>query len=69
MTPEAQKEPTADDAKQYCPMNTKHRGSDDQQPLFEFDYDEGNCKLDGEKCHYKTCSTLIRVINYDGECP
>jgi hypothetical protein len=62
------REPTADDAKQYCPMNSKCRG-DNQQPLFEFDYEVGNCKLDGEECHFKTCSTLEAMMNYEGDCP
>ena len=62
------KEATADDAKRYCPMNTKCRG-DNQQSLFEFDYEVGNCRIDGEECHFKTCSTLKATMNYNGGVP
>lgn len=51
---------TMDDAKKYCPMNSKSRG-DTQTALFE-DYNEGVCDLDHEKCHYKTCSILQETV-------
>ncbi len=55
------KQPTEDDAKRYCPMNSKCRG-DNQTPLFEFDHEVGNCQLDGEECHFKTCSLLKDIL-------
>ena len=51
---------TMSDAKRYCPMNSKSRG-DDQTALFE-DYNEGMCDLDHERCHFKTCSTLKKIM-------
>jgi hypothetical protein len=60
--------PTADDAKRYCPCNSKCRG-DNQEALFEFDHEVGNCKLDGDKCHFATCGTLNQIVNYNGDVP
>jgi hypothetical protein len=57
-------EPTMNDAKKYCPMNSKSRG-DNQLSLVE-DYNEGLCDLDHERCQYKTCSILKETIKeYD----
>jgi hypothetical protein len=52
--------PTMDDAKRYCPLNSKGRG-DNQISLFE-DCDEGTCQDDHEKCHYLTCSILKNIM-------
>jgi hypothetical protein len=59
---------TSEDAKRYCPVNSKCRG-DNQPSLCPDDYDVGTCKLDGEKCHFAACSILKKMMEYDGECP
>jgi len=61
-------QPTIEDAKQYCPCNSKCRG-DDQCPLCGDNFEEGACKLDGERCHPQSCSTLKQIVNYKGDCP
>ena len=53
--------PTLDDAKRYCPMNSKARG-DNQMALCFYDYDEGLCHIDHERCQYQTCSTLAVLM-------
>jgi hypothetical protein len=52
---------TKEDAKRYCPSNSKCRG-DDQTALLEDDYDEGMCTIDGERCQYSSCSILKNIM-------
>jgi hypothetical protein len=59
---------TADDAKLYCPTNSKCRG-DNQTSLCSDDFDEGMCEIDSERCHYATCLILKKMMEYSGECP
>jgi hypothetical protein len=53
--------PTFDDAKRYCPCNSKCRG-DDQCPICGDDFEEGQCKLDNDRCHPESCSTLKMLL-------
>lgn len=52
------------DPRRFCPLNSKARG-DNQLVILgqdEFEPDIGNCKIDGEKCHYETCETFQRTF-------
>ena len=51
---------TLEDAKRYCPMNSKSRG-DNQIALVE-DFDSGICELDHERCHFTMCSILDGIM-------
>ena len=55
--------PTKEDAQRYCPVNSKGRG-DNQMSLGndDYDFDEGVCKIDGDKCHFASCSILTKIM-------